>query len=196
MRGERDDHGRGDRIVGSIVDMAGVSRAKVLPIARLTSFVESGAGASPSWSVFCIDDHLAFTPAFSVVGDLRLRIVSDDVRDLGNGTHWAPACLTEQDGTPSLACTRGALRRVTERLASSDLTARVGHEIEFTLFEGVAVDEWAAYGLNAVLAQEEFLGRLLAAATTAELPIEQVHAEAGLNQFEVSLAPRRSRPGG
>ncbi|MBC2639118.1 MULTISPECIES: glutamine synthetase family protein [unclassified Rhodococcus (in: high G+C Gram-positive bacteria)] len=189
MRGERDDHGRGDRIVGSIVDMAGVSRAKVLPIARLTSFVESGAGASPSWSVFCIDDHLAFTPAFSVVGDLRLRIVSDDVRDLGNGTHWAPACLTEQDGTPSLACTRGALRRVTERLASSDLTARVGHEIEFTLFEGVAVDEWAAYGLNAVLAQEEFLGRLLAAATTAELPIEQVHAEAGLNQFEVSLAP-------
>ncbi|MFC9552761.1 glutamine synthetase [Rhodococcus sp. NPDC056960] len=189
MRSERDDHGRGDRIVGSIVDMAGVSRAKVLPIARSTSFVESGAGASPSWSVFCIDDHLAFTPAFSVVGDLRLRIVSDDVRDLGNGTYWAPACLTEQDGTPSLACTRGALRRVTERLASSGLTARVGSEIEFTLFGGVAVEEWAAYGLNAVLAQEEFLGRLLAAAATAELPIEQVHAEAGLNQFEVSLAP-------
>ncbi|MDT2008614.1 glutamine synthetase [Rhodococcus opacus] len=182
-------YGRADRIVGSIVDMAGVARAKVLPMSRLTSFVESGAGASPSWSVFCVDDHLAFTPSFSVVGDLRLRIDSDDVRNLGNGAYWAPACLSEQDGTPSPACTRGAVRRVTERLASSGLTARTGHEIEFTLFDAATVEEWAAYGLNAVLAQEEFLDGLLSAAATAELPIEQVHAEAGLNQFEVSLAP-------
>ncbi|MFC0453662.1 glutamine synthetase family protein [Rhodococcus jostii] len=182
-------YGRADRIVGSIVDMAGVARAKVLPMSRLTSFVESGAGASPSWSVFCVDDHLAFTPSYSVVGDLRLRIDSDDVRNLGNGTYWAPACLSEQDGTPSPACTRGAVRRVAERLASSGLTARTGHEIEFTLFDAATVEEWAAYGLNAVLAQEEFLDVLLSAAATAELPVEQVHAEAGLNQFEVSLAP-------
>ncbi|TQC42334.1 glutamine synthetase [Rhodococcus sp. WS4] len=182
-------YGRADRIVGSVVDMAGVARAKVLPMSRLTSFVESGAGASPSWSVFCVDDHLAFTRSFSVVGDLRLRIASDDVRNLGNGTYWAPACLSEQDGTPSPVCTRGAVRRVTERLASSGLTARTGHEIEFTLFDAATVEGWAAYGLNAVLAQEEFLDGLLSAASTAELPVEQVHAEAGLNQFEVSLAP-------
>ncbi|REE76511.1 glutamine synthetase [Rhodococcus wratislaviensis] len=189
MRGAEDGFGHSDRIVGSIVDMAGVSRAKVLPISRLSTFVDSGAGASPSWTVFCVDGHLAFTPSFSVGGDLRLRIDGDDVRDLGNGTYWAPACLTEQDGTPSLACARGALRRAATRLAESGLTARIGHEVEFTLFDAATVEEWSAYGLNAVLTQEEFLERLLAAASTAELPIEQVHAEAGLNQFEVSLAP-------
>ncbi|ABG93534.1 probable glutamine synthetase [Rhodococcus jostii RHA1] len=189
MRGAEGGFGHTDRIVGSIVDMAGVSRAKVFPISRLDSFVDSGAGASPSWNVFCVDDHLAFTPSFSVVGDLRLRIDGDDVRDLGNGTYWAPACLTEQDGTPSLACTRGALRQVSTRLAESGLTARIGHEIEFTLFDAATAEEWSAYGLNAVLAQDEFFEHLLAAASTAALPIEQVHAEAGLNQFEVSLAP-------
>ncbi|WP_213578178.1 glutamine synthetase family protein [Rhodococcus sp. USK13] len=178
-----------DRVVGSIVDMAGVSRAKVFPRSRLSAFAEAGAGASSSWSVFCVDDHLAFTPAFSVTGDLRLRIDPDEVRDLGNGTYWAPADLCEQDGTPSQACTRGALRRVTTRLAESGLSARTGHEIEFTLFDAASTEEWSAYGLNAVLAQEEFFERLLAAAASAELPIEQLHAEAGLNQFEVSLAP-------
>ncbi|MFC9834201.1 glutamine synthetase [Rhodococcus sp. NPDC127530] len=189
MRGAENGFGHPDRIVGSIVDMAGISRAKVLPISRLDSFVDSGAGASPSWNVFCVDDHLAFTPSFSVVGDLRLRIDGDEVRDLGNGTYWAPASLTEQDGTPSLACTRGALRRVTTRLAESGLSARAGHEIEFTLFDAAATEEWSAYGLNAVLAHEEFFEHFLAAASTAELPIEQFHAEAGLNQFEVSLTP-------
>ncbi|MFE7422610.1 glutamine synthetase [Rhodococcus sp. NPDC057529] len=189
MRGAQNGFGPTDRIVGSIVDMAGVSRAKVLPASRLSAFVGVGAGASPSWSVFCIDDHLAFTPSFSVVGDLRLRIDGDDVRNLGDGTYWAPACLTEQDGTPSLACARDALRRVTARLAESGLSARIGHEIEFTLFAAATAEEWSAYGLNAVLAHDEFFARLLAAAAAAELPIEQVHAEAGLNQFEVSLAP-------
>ncbi|PBC36351.1 glutamine synthetase [Rhodococcus sp. ACS1] len=189
MRGAGNDFAPTDRIVGSIVDMAGVSRAKMLPIARLSTFVDAGAGASPSWSVFCVDDHLAFTPSFSVVGDLRLRIDADDVRNLGDGTYWAPACLTEQDGTPSLACTRDALRRVTARLEESGLSARTGHEIEFTLFDAATADEWSAYGLNAVLAHDEFFARLLAAAATAGLPVEQVHAEAGLNQVEVSLAP-------
>lgn len=51
------DFGPTDRIVGSIVDMAGISRAKVLPAPRLSTFVDAGAGASPSWSVFCVDDH-------------------------------------------------------------------------------------------------------------------------------------------
>ncbi|WP_072688309.1 glutamine synthetase family protein [Rhodococcus marinonascens] len=181
--------GPADRIVGSVVDLAGISRAKVFPMSRLASFVDSGAGASPSWSVHCVDNHIAMTPSFSMVGDLRLRIDREDVRNLGNGTYWAPACLSEQDGTPSLACTRGALRRATERLAAAGLDALIGHEIEFTLFGAVTREEWAIYGLNAVLAQEEFIATLLATASVAGLSIDQVHAEGGLNQFEVSLAP-------
>ncbi|MEV0948174.1 glutamine synthetase family protein [Rhodococcus sp. NPDC049939] len=189
MQSEGGGFGPTDRIVGSIVDFGGVSRAKMFPMSRMTTFVEAGAGASPSWSVFCPDNHIAITPTFSVISDLRLRIDREDVRNLGGGTYWAPACMTAQDGTPSLACTRGALKRATARLSAVGLKALVGHEVEFMLFDAATREEWSAYGLNAVLAQEEFIECLLTAASTAELPIEQIHGEGGLNQFEVSFAP-------
>ncbi|AOW94868.1 glutamine synthetase [Rhodococcus sp. WMMA185] len=169
--------------------MAGVARAKVFPMSRLDSFIESGAGASPSWSVYCVDNHTALIPALTVVGDLRLRIHREDVRNLGGGTFWAPACLTEQDGTPSSTCTRTALQRATDRLSAVGVSARIGHEIEFNLFDATSPEEWMSYGLNAVLAQEEFIETLLASASVAGLSIDQIHAEGGLNQFEVSLAP-------
>ncbi|MFE3291867.1 glutamine synthetase [Rhodococcus sp. NPDC059234] len=169
--------------------MAGVSRAKVMPVARLSTFVESGAGASPCWNVFCIDNHIAFTPSLSVVGDLRLRIDRDDLRDLGGGTYWAPADLHDQDGQPWPVCPRRTLRRATERLAEEGFTARIGHEVEFTLFDALGPQEWSAYGVNAALRQDGFVRDLLDAATTAGLTVEQVHAEYGLNQFEISLGP-------
>ncbi|OYD66871.1 glutamine synthetase family protein [Rhodococcus sp. OK302] len=176
-------------VIGSIVDLAGVARAKVVPANRVDAFVSSGMGASPSWSVFCADDALAFTDDLSVVGDLRLRIVESDLRDLGNGVCWAPATLYELDGSVSPVCSREALRRTTSVLASNDLEARVGHEIEFTLFGGVPDEQWSAYGLSAVLAQEGFIRELFANAQRAQLDIEQFHAEYGPGQFEISLAP-------
>ncbi|TQF66523.1 glutamine synthetase [Rhodococcus spelaei] len=169
--------------------MAGIARAKVMPVARLSTFVESGAGASPCWNVFCVDDHIAFTPTLSVVGDLRLRIDAADLRDLGGGTYWAPADLVDQDGSPWPACPRHTLRRTTQRLTAAGIEARVGHEVEFTLFDALDPQEWSAYGLNAALRKETFIRDLLDAAATAGLTIEQVHAEYGLNQYEISLGP-------
>ncbi|EME17670.1 type I glutamate--ammonia ligase [Rhodococcus triatomae] len=182
-------------VVGSYVDMAGVARAKAMPTSRLDTFVTAGAGVSPSWLVFCVDDHLAFTPSMSVVGDLRLRITTDGVRDIGNGMLWAPADLTHQDGAPSPGCPRHALRRAVSRLGTSGVTARVGHELEFTLFRAPAAagnaddGRWAAYGLESILRQEKFVADVLVAAERAGLPVDQVHAEYGPNQFELSLGP-------
>ncbi|MFZ2175277.1 MAG: glutamine synthetase family protein, partial [Rhodococcus sp. (in: high G+C Gram-positive bacteria)] len=147
-----------------------------------------GAGASPSWNVFCIDDHLSFTPSHTVTGDLRLRIERDRVRHLGDGMFWAPAGLFEQDGTPALTCTRWLLQRIVREMAEAGVTAQIGHELEFTLF-GSVTEEWSSYGLNAVLEKERFVGDLLEAADVADLAIEQIHAEAGRNQFEISIAP-------
>ena len=66
---------RGVRLVlGTVVDPAGVTRAKAVPRDRLPVFVDVGMGASPSWNVFCVDFGIAFTPALGVTGDLRLRI--------------------------------------------------------------------------------------------------------------------------
>ncbi|MFC9790736.1 glutamine synthetase [Rhodococcus sp. NPDC127528] len=169
--------------------MAGISRAKIMPVARLSTFEEAGAGASPCWNVFCVDNHIAFTPTLSVVGDLRLRIDRTDLRDLGAGTYWAPADLFDQDGQPWPVCPRRTLRRAAERLLDAGLTARIGHEVEFTLFDAASPHEWSAYGLNAALRQDRFVRDLLDAATTAGLTVEQVHAEYGQGQFEISLGP-------
>ncbi|MCZ1072838.1 glutamine synthetase family protein [Rhodococcus sp. A5(2022)] len=187
MTEERLDTGAADRIVGSIVDSTGISRAKAFPAHMLSWFVEVGAGASPSWAVFCVDDHLAFTPSLSVTGDLRLRIDRDRLRPVGDGIRWAPAGLYDQDGTRSSLCTRGVLERVVDALAGIGVHARIGHEVEFTLVGGHG--EWAAYGLGAVLGQDEFVADLLRAAAGAGLGIEQIHAEAGAQQFELSLSP-------
>ncbi|MFC8932334.1 glutamine synthetase [Rhodococcus sp. NPDC057135] len=175
--------------IGSLVDMAGVARAKVMPAARTGVFEEIGAGVSPSWNVFCSDDRIAFTDSFSVVGDLRLRIDRSDLRDLGGGVSWAPATVHEQDGSTAAVCTRSALAAVVARLASDGLEARVGHEVEFTLFGDACGGEWSAYGLDAVVRHEDFLKDLLHNAERAQLHIEQVHAEYGPDQFEISIAP-------
>ncbi|MGW5072387.1 glutamine synthetase family protein [Rhodococcus sp. NPDC004095] len=176
-------------IVGSVVDMAGVARAKTMPGDRLDDFVTAGAGASVCWMVFCADNHLAFTENLSVVGDLRLRIGRDDLRDLGADTWWAPADLTDQDGAPWGGCPRRALETAVGVLGESGLDALIGHELEFTLFGGDDPGTWSAYGLDSVLRRRDFIADLQAAAERAGLRIEQVHAEYGPGQFEVSLPP-------
>ena len=67
-------------VAGSITDLAGVTRAKYVPLRRLESFQRSGMGVSPSWSVFCVDSGIAFTPNIGVDGDLRIRIDPADLR--------------------------------------------------------------------------------------------------------------------
>ncbi|MCW2556230.1 MAG: glutamine synthetase, partial [Mycobacterium sp.] len=61
-------------VAGSVTDLAGVTRAKYVPLRRLGDFQRSGMGVSPSWSVFCVDSGIAFTPTIGVAGDLRIRI--------------------------------------------------------------------------------------------------------------------------
>ncbi len=179
-------------VVGSIVDPGGVPRAKMMPASRIDAFAEVGAGASPSWNVFCADDQLAFTDRFSVTGDLRLRIDRSGLRDLGDGLSWAPAVEGTQDGGIAPSCTRAALTRTTERLAAAGLAAMVGHELEFVLFaaDAQATSEWSAYGLGAAVQRAGFLQAVLARARTASLEVLQLHAEAAPDQFELSLAAR------
>lgn len=186
-------------LIGSLVDPGGVARAKAVPLDRGEAFEGVGMGASPSWNVFCADDRLAFTERFSVVGDVRLRTDRNAVRDLGDGLAWAPVTVYEQDGTVSPSCTRSALLGAVTRLSTAGITALVGHELEFQLFDPARPDDprplvgqsprWSAYGLGAVIDEAAFAQALLARASTAGLTVLQVHAEAAPRQFEVSLAP-------
>jgi glutamine synthetase len=180
-------------VAGSITDLAGVTRAKYVPLRRLESFQRSGMGVSPSWSVFCVDSGIAFTENIGVDGDLRIRIDPADLRVIDDGIAWAPGDLTNQDGTAAALCTRSLLASVESALRAKGLTALVGAELEATMLSpdvGHATNEpWSPYGVRTSLDRSAFLVDLAAAAERAQLPVEQIHTEYGHDQIEVSLAP-------
>ncbi|OBH05226.1 MULTISPECIES: glutamine synthetase family protein [unclassified Mycobacterium] len=183
-----------DTVIGTVVNPAGLTHAKTVPIRRTNTFADPGLGASPSWHAFAIDQSgIAFTDDVGVVGDQRLRIDLSAMRIVGDGLAWAPASFFEQDGTPVPACARGTLGRVEAALAEAGLEAAIGHEIEFLLVEAdggrLPAALWAQYGLAGVLEHEAFIRDVNAAATTAGVAVEQFHPEYGANQFEISLSP-------
>lgn len=178
-------------VMGSVIDFAGVARGKTVPLERLGAFVTAGMGASPTWNVFCIDDSIAFTEKLGVVGDLRLHIDPAALCVVAPGVAWAPGEFTGQDGTASPLNTRGLLRRVGADLAADGYQALVGCELEFALIPGDGSFEgpWQAYGLGSLLgsAETDFVRALVAKAAAVGLPLEQVHAEYGRRQVEISL---------
>jgi len=184
-----------DAVIGTVVNPAGLTHAKTVPIRRTQAFANPGLGASPAWHGFAIDQTgIAFTERIGVVGDQRVRIDLAGIRLIGEGLAWAPGSFFEQDGTPVPECSRGTLTRVEARLAEAGYEAIVGHEIEFQL---VAPDghrlpstSWAQYGLAGVLEYESFVRDVTAAAAVSGVAIEQLHPEYGANQFEISLTPQ------
>jgi glutamine synthetase len=181
-------------LIGTIVNPAGLTLAKVVSAGAAATFADPGLGASPTWHGFAIDrSGIAFTDAISVVGDQRLRIDRHAIRLIDEGLAWAPASFFDQDGNPVAACARGTLARVESRLAEAGLRALVGHEIEFVLVgpdgQRLPGQLWAQYGLAGVLEYENFIRDVMATMQATGVPVEQFHPEYGINQFEMSLAP-------
>jgi glutamine synthetase len=189
--------GRGfSSLISTVVDSAGVVRAKQVPVGRADVLATSGIGVSPVWAVFCVDDAIMFGPHFGPIGDWRMRADIDAVAELGDGRAWAPAELFDQSGTPEPACARGALRRQQEAALSAGLEVLCAIEIECTLFDSSGtrlggVDELAgpAYGMRALQTNAALLTELTADLERAGLQLEQLHAEYGPGQLELSLAP-------
>lgn len=182
-------------VIGTIVTPAGLTLAKAVPAGRAGAFADPGLGASPVWHAFAIDQAgIVFSDAFSVVGDERVRIDPQALCLIDDGLAWAPGAFFDQDGNPIPACSRGTLTRIESRLAAAGLTAQIGHEIEFLLVgpagDRLPGDLWAQYGLAGVLEHEGFVRDSIAALTAAGVAVEQFHPEYGVNQFELSLAPR------
>jgi glutamine synthetase len=182
-------------LIGTVVNPAGLTHAKTVPLRRMSTFADPGLGASPVWHVFAIDQAgIVFGDAIGVVGDQRIRIDLSALRILGDGLAWAPGAFFNQDGSPDPYCGRGVLHRVEERLSSAGIDTAVGHEMEFVLVgpDGSALPShmWAQYGLAGVLEFEGFVRDVMDAAAGSGVPIEQLHPEYGVNQFEISLSPQ------
>ncbi len=187
-------HAEGVELVaGSITDLAGVTRAKYVPLRRLGDFQRSGMGVSSSWSVFCVDSGIAFTPSIGVSGDLRIRIDPTDVRHIDHGIVWAPGNLTDQPGDAAPLCVRSLLARTEAAAADNGLSVLIGAELECTMIAAdggpATAEPWSPYGIRTSLDRSAFLVDLAASAERAGLNIEQIHTEYGHDQLEVSLAP-------
>jgi len=183
-----------DVVIGTVVNPAGLTQAKAVPLRRTNTFADPGMGVSPVFHTFTIDQTgIAFTDQFGVVGDQRIRIDLAALRIVGDGLAWAPAAFYEQDGTPVPACARGTLGRTETALAEAGLSAVVGHELEFVLVDSggskLPSTLWSQYGLAGLLEHEAFARDVIATAATAGVGIEQFHPEYGANQFEISLTP-------
>jgi len=181
-------------VIGTIVNAAGLTLAKVVSGSAAARFADPGLGASPTWHAFAIDRAgIAFTDAITVVGDQRLRIDRHAQRRIADGLSWAPASFFDQDGNRVAECTRGILARIEAELDAEGYQARVGHEIEFLVVDPAGNrlpgQLWAQYGLAGVLEYEAFIRDVLAATAAAGVGVEQFHPEYGVNQFEMSLAP-------
>lgn len=181
-------------LIGTVVNPAGLVHAKTVPLRRMGAFADPGLGASPVFHVFAIDQTgIVFGDGLGVVGDQRIRIDLSGLRILGDGLSWAPGAFFNQDGTPDPYCSRGALRRIEDRLTEAGIDAVVGHEMEFVLVaeDGTALPShlWAQYGLAGVLEFEGFVRDVTNAAASSGVAIEQFHPEYGVNQFEISLSP-------
>jgi glutamine synthetase len=182
-------------LIGTVVNSAGLTHAKTIPLRKMGAFADPGLGASPVWHVFTIDQTgIAFGDNLGVVGDQRIRIDLGALRILGDGLAWAPGAFYDQDGEPDPYCSRGALSRIEHRLADAGIAALVGHEMEFLLVgpDGgrLPAHMWAQYGLAGVLEYEGFVRDVTDSATSSGVSIEQFHPEYGVNQFEISLNPQ------
>lgn len=180
-------------VLGTLVDSAGVIRAKQVTASRADVFATRGIGASPSWTVFSVDDALAFTPSIGVVGDMRLRADLGAAADIGDGLAWAPVDLISQDGEALPTCYRSAARRQVDAFAARGLTVRSAVEIEYVLFDAsgdeVAGSGGPAYGARPLLEFAPFVDDVYTSFDRAGLVIEQLHAEYGPGQMELSLEP-------
>lgn len=181
-------------LIGTVVNPAGLTHAKTVPLRRMGAFADPGLGASPVWHAFAIDQTgIVFRGDISPVGDQRVRIDLGALRILGDGLAWAPGGFFNQDGSPDPYCSRGALSRMQGRLTDAGISTVVGHEMEFMLVgpDGGRLPShmWAQYGLAGVLEFEGFVRDVTNAATGSGVAIEQFHPEYGVNQFEISLTP-------
>lgn len=120
----------------AVVDIAGITRVKTIPIRRFAEVARSGVGLSNVFSVFMADDTIASSPGIGgPTGDTRLVPDAAAIVRLDAMPGWAlaPVDQMQQDGEAWPACGRGFAARQLSRLAEHGLELRGAFELEFFL---------------------------------------------------------------
>lgn len=183
------------------VDTSGITRMKSVPLAKLPSAAQWGAGMSPVFDGFLVDDSIvAGTHAGSAIGDLRLHPDLSGLRVLAgqDGWAWAPVDRYTQDGAPHVQCSRSLLRRLVGELAEEGLSVRAAIEVEWALGEGAGPPgsdphtfrpalTGPAYGMTRHVEVSDYARDLLEALDAQGVAVDQFHPEYAAGQLEVSV---------
>ncbi|SDJ87701.1 glutamine synthetase family protein [Streptomyces indicus] len=175
------------------VDVAGHTRVKTVPLARLREAAEQGVGMSPVFDVYLVDDSITTSAHIGGPdGDLRLRPDLTRLTPLAAqpGWAWAPVDRFHQDGRPYEACQRQFARAMVRRAAEQGIELRMGFETEWVVRRGDAYAcTGAAYGMARVVELSAYLDALLTALRDQGVEVLQLHPEYGDGQFELSCGP-------
>jgi glutamine synthetase len=187
---------RGVRVVAlTIVDNAGVARAKAVPVAGFERAVRWGVGLSPVFDVATVTD--TFTRSAAVggpTGDLRLIPDPAALRIVSAGDGWAtaPADQYTQEGEVFGCCQRSFARRMTDEARSRGLELRCGCELEWFLGEEkdcsfAPAHRGPGYGFAVLAELSVYACELVECFANSGIELGQVHPEYAAGQLEISL---------
>jgi glutamine synthetase len=183
-----------------LVDNAGVTLVKTVPIRRFEDAVRFGVGLSPVFTVFLADDQITSSPHIGgPAGDTRLMPDPEATVPLAASPGWAlaPVDQRDQEGDAYPACVRTFAKRMLERLARFGLEARGAYEVEFfvgnrspgsTPEPDPAPAHWGpAYSAIALVDIEPFATDLIRAFEAQGTGVMQFHPEYSTGQVELSV---------
>jgi glutamine synthetase len=183
-----------------IVDTAGVTLVKSIPLRRFEEAVRFGIGLSPVFTVFLFDDNITSSPHIGgPTGDTRLMPDPAAIVPLAASPGWAlaPVDQLDQEGEEYPACPRTFARKMIDRLAARGLEARGGYEVEFFLgrrtftsdgeVDPAPAHHGPAYGSIALVEVEPFATSLVRALESQGTGVMQFHPEYSTGQLELSV---------
>jgi glutamine synthetase len=188
----------------AMVDNAGVTLVKTIPVRRLEEAARFGIGLSPVFSVFLVDDQITSSPHIGgPTGDTRLMPDVDATVALAASPGWAlaPVDQRDQEGGEYPACARTFARRMLERLSGFGLELRGAYEVEFFLGrrdtaaadperDPVPAHTGPAYSAIALADVEPFATDLIRAFERQGTGVMQFHPEYSTGQLELSVPHR------
>ena len=194
-----------EAIALAMVDPAGITRVKCIPIRRFEEVARFGVGLSNVFSVFLVNDGIASSPGIEgPTGDTRLVPDPASAVALAASPGWALAAVDQRDqeGEPWPPCGRTFARRMLERLSAHGLELRGAYELEFFLGNRVAPREadepepipahvGPGYSAPVLADQEPFATDAIRALERQGTGVMQFHPEYSTGQFEISV-PHRS----
>jgi len=179
-------------------DNNGIPRSRIVPIKGLADAASRGVGITSLFAVFDTHDAITYAhPGLSTPsGDVRLVPVIERLRRLAGqpALAWAPGRQIAADGSPWPYCQRTLLERQVAAAAKQGYELRAGYELEFSVAPAGSPDiasapghHGPAYSPHALVELDGFIAALLHDFEANGLALNQVHAEYGLAQIELSL---------